>query len=94
MNSVKELENERFNLEARLTEIKNELQRLFEKYCEEVYGIKIGSIVKAYGRNLIVKKLYKINMTDFSKPNILGVGNMGFEELITADHWELSEYND
>lgn len=85
-----ELENKKLELITELENIERELQKLFEEYCEQVHNVKIGSVVRAFGMNLTVKKLYKINRIEFSKPNILGLSeNYHYEELVLADHWEL-----
>ena len=87
--NAEELENKKLALVAELKNVESELQKLFEQYCEQVHNVKIGSVVRAFGMNLTVKKLYKINRIEFSKPNILGVSKLNYEELVTADHWEL-----
>jgi|JI102314A2RNA_FD_contig_31_4690848_length_602_multi_2_in_0_out_0_2 hypothetical protein len=87
--NAQELENKKLELVSELKNVERSLQKLFEEYCEQAHNVKIGSIVRAFGRNLTIKKLYKINRFEFTKPNILGIANEKYEELVTADHWEL-----
>ena len=66
------------------------VEELESKRLELVVELKNVERVRAFGRNLTVKKLYKINRIEFTKPNILGLSeNKHYREVVLADNWEL-----